>query len=1188
MVNKGFIHFFNEQYKKSKRIFVKKAQKTNHKIYPIFLKSIEEIAPQQYLMYIFMKHFPTSENDDKTICLEILNLLCGYSKKIEIVKLSDAIRDYLKGNHSGLMKLNCKDYVVVVDKLEQNLKSIFYSSVGELNFTLGNISRKKGDVNEAIKFYNCALELFNLAENKELKANCLHQKGILYKNIGEFQKSLDLYDVALKSFKEIGNENGIANVLGNEGVIHSILGDFDLALDFFNSALKLHKKNNNQKGIASAFNNIGLVYSKKGNLQKALEFHNNALKLNNEMGDKEKEAITLGNIGNVYQNQGNYLIAQEYYNSALISQNELIDKSIVATLFGNLGNIFRIKGEINTALEYYYKSLDVFKTISNSLGEAKTYDCLSITFREKGDLNKALDFCDKSSKINKSIGNKEGIANTCILFGNIYKEKGDFKKALDYYNGALIIFRNSGLKYGETSTLNNIGLVYEAEGKLDVALDFFNQALEINKICGYVLEISKTLTNIGSIHKFKGNFEQALNFYMKSLDLCKKMGNLNGQAAANKGLGDAYQIFGENEGALKFYSESLRLYEQIDSKINIAHVLTSIGNIYHKKGDADKSIELHSKSLQLYRQLNLKNGEAIALQNIGISCQDNALKLKLLNQSLNLYKQLNNKHGEVGTLNDIGVFHLIDKKFEVAIGYFESALKIIDNEEIREDKFKTYLNISNAKEKLGEIEECLNYVEKAIEEIEYLRENSTILNNRKIFSEYYLTVYVQAISASLKLPDETRLERTFGYIEKTKGRTLLDILFKRIEKIEGQGETTFKIKGAFTGLSFSEAIEISKGKTILEYFIFGDNLLIFIFKDGNIYFRKIELNIIENLENIFFEIQDFILNQSKIIGDIYRKNRATKEDIYIGADILNSNIKNEKTPITYLINLIYILNLFIENGITNYVEDLKKILYTIFISNIEDIIDDSNEIYIIPHIYLHLLPFHVLYDAEKDMHLIEKHVIKYLPNFAILKIFTENTQIKTFLGVGIKKHDDYPDLEYVHDEVKYACEVLGVKAKLLIDEIDAPICKENVIRELSNFDLIHFATHGYYDENNPLNCKIILSNDDLAVHEIMALKKNLKRKNIILNLCESGKSVISSGDEAFSLPISFAKLGCSSVIANLFGIDDMFGYEFMQDFYKNLKLNGNLAMALQKTQAELSKKYSTELSRWASYYYFGI
>ena len=140
--------------------------------------------------------------------------------------------------------------------------------------------------------------------------------------------------------------------------------------------------------------------------------------------------------------------------------------------------------------------------------------------------------------------------------------------------------------------------------------------------------------------------------------------------------------------------------------------------------------------------------------------------------------------------------------------------------------------------------------------------------------------------------------------------------------------------------------------------------------------------------------------------------------------------------------------------------------------------------------------------------------------------------------------------------------------------------------EAGTYNALHFATHGIFDADQPLNSALLLSasaSDDgrLTVSEIFDL--DLKAAMVTLSACQSGMSKIKAGDEMTGLPRAFIYAGASTVIASLWNVNDESTSILMEKYYNNLK-SINKPDALRSAQLELlnNQKYN-EPYYWAAF-----
>ena len=178
-----------------------------------------------------------------------------------------------------------------------------------LLINLGNAYYDLSDIGNALKNYEAVLENAKKVDEKsalECRALGLWGIGLIYNNMGEMDEALKYNQEALEIHRKIGNRLGEASVLGNIGLIYSDLGDSEKALKYLQDALKIDREIGYRQGEASDLGNIGLIYSSQGDSEKALKYHLDALKIHKEVGYRQGEASQLGNIGLIYSDLGDF------------------------------------------------------------------------------------------------------------------------------------------------------------------------------------------------------------------------------------------------------------------------------------------------------------------------------------------------------------------------------------------------------------------------------------------------------------------------------------------------------------------------------------------------------------------------------------------------------------------------------------------------------------------------------------------------------------------------------------------------------------------------------------------------------------------------------------------------------------------------------------------------------------------
>ncbi|NER01466.1 MAG: CHAT domain-containing protein, partial [Okeania sp. SIO3C4] len=154
--------------------------------------------------------------------------------------------------------------------------------------------------------------------------------------------------------------------------------------------------------------------------------------------------------------------------------------------------------------------------------------------------------------------------------------------------------------------LNNIGSVYSSLGEKQKALSFYNQALPLYKQVGDKRAEASTLNNIGGVYSSLGEKQKALSFFNQALPLYKQVGDKGGEATTLNNIGSVYDDLGEKQKALTFYNQALPLYKQVGDKGGEANTLFNIAVFKRDQGQLTESLTFIEKSLEIIEDLRTK------------------------------------------------------------------------------------------------------------------------------------------------------------------------------------------------------------------------------------------------------------------------------------------------------------------------------------------------------------------------------------------------------------------------------------------------------------------------------------------------------------------------------------------------------------------------------------------------------
>ncbi|MEP6489112.1 tetratricopeptide repeat protein [Microcoleus vaginatus GB2-A3] len=505
----------------------------------------------------------------------------------------------------------------------------------------------------------------------------LYQQG----TAESLRKAIAKLEEALKLIRAVGNRRGEAAILNNIGKVYSELGEKQKALEYYSHSLTLTRAVGDRRGEATILTNIGKVYSELGEKQKALEYYSQSLPLFRAVGDRLQEATTLNNIGLVYSQLGEKQKALEYYTHSLTLKRAVGDRGGEATTLTNIGKVYDDLGEKQKGLDYYSKSLTLSRAVGDRQQEATTLNNIGAVYDHLGEKQKALDSYNQSLTLRRAVGDRRGEATTLNNIGLVYSALGEKQKALEYYSQSLPLFGGVGDRRGEATTLNNIGLVYSDLGEKQKALEYYTQSLPLIRAVGDVGGEATILNNIGLVYSDLGEKQKALEYYTQSLPLIRVVGDVGGEARTLNNIGFVYEDLGEEQKALEYYTQSLPLSRVVGARSQEATTLNNIGSVYHDLGEKQKALEYYSQSLALFRAVGDRSQEARALNNIGLvySLAEQQKALEYYSQSLPLSRAVGDRSGEATTLYNIASAKRAQGHLTEALTDIETALKIIES-----------------------------------------------------------------------------------------------------------------------------------------------------------------------------------------------------------------------------------------------------------------------------------------------------------------------------------------------------------------------------------------------------------------------------------------------------------------------------------------------------------------------------
>lgn len=218
--------------------------------------------------------------------------------------------------------------------------------------------------------------------------------------------------------------------------------------------------------------------------------------------------------------------------------------------------------------------------------------------------------------------------------------------------------------------------------------------------------------------------------------------------------------------------------------------------------------------------------------------------------------------------------------------------------------------------------------------------------------------------------------------------------------------------------------------------------------------------------------------------------------------------------------------------------------------------------------------------------LIDRFSIVISPGFtSFTKVPKEvNKQFKDPIVLGNPANRAYLNLPGAEDEAKHVADRLGTKA-LVRKSATMKEVKAYLSQHSESVDLIHLATHGVADAENPLDKSVLVFTDDSWTARDIGKLRLTRKPLVVMSACQTalGKNFPSG---TIGLAQAWQRAGASNVVMSLWSVDDTATKELMEQFVDLVASGQAIDKALQAAMVSLRHKYPNP-SHWASFSIYG-
>jgi CHAT domain-containing protein/tetratricopeptide (TPR) repeat protein len=280
----------------------------------------------------------------------------------------------------------------------------------------------------------------------------------------------------------------------------------------------------------------------------------------------------------------------------------LNDKKRIAASLNDIGLVLKDQGDYEAALDYARRAAAICEELKHP-DLADAYNTMGIVFRLQGNYQEASDSYRKALRIYEGQGDKRSIAIASFNLGNVYASLGNQRLALEQYTKSLEISKELGIQLGMAYNTDAFGHVYEAQGDYDLALSYYQQSLALKEKAANQREVATTLMNLGVLYQDMTKPALAREYLDKALKVKEASGDKAGVADIQGNYGLMLRQEGDYAGALEHDRASIALGEALGNKSILADALTEMARSYYAQKEYSQALEAGRRATEIARQI---------------------------------------------------------------------------------------------------------------------------------------------------------------------------------------------------------------------------------------------------------------------------------------------------------------------------------------------------------------------------------------------------------------------------------------------------------------------------------------------------------------------------------------------------------------------------------------------------------
>lgn len=389
------------------------------------------------------------------------------------------------------------------------------------------------------------------------------------------------------------------------------------AIARFREAASISERTGHVINAARAWQRIGTTFGHLGLLEESLDAYRNALMRVERSSDRLLESDIRSDVGIAQAAAAPHRRALENARGECDRALALTDAEKVSREVARakqcFGEVAYFGQDYPRALQFYQQASLLFDSLGDLQGGAQAQREQADVYSDLGQLARAQECLDRAEALLMRVGDRREQAITKIARGRLEVRRGNYQAALNHFHEASTWLHAMGDAVWEGSSLAGIAWVYGDMGESAVALKYFDRALQRYEAAGLKIYVVDILMSTGEFYLASGNDALALRHFERARALADEQGIDRWRAWALRFIGVVHLVRKEPARAREYFNQALGLVPHVGDPRLDRKLRADLGEAQYFLREHAAAINHYEQALALSRGSADRVTEAITL-----------------------------------------------------------------------------------------------------------------------------------------------------------------------------------------------------------------------------------------------------------------------------------------------------------------------------------------------------------------------------------------------------------------------------------------------------------------------------------------------------------------------------------------------------------------------------------------------